>query len=114
MRKYSGIPELLEEYMDENGAGEQWICVRELCERFGLKRYEYNTVSGFLRRLESGPYREYPFIVLRIVRIERSLPSDPPKHRYLVKRRFVPALVPDSKDQAREKVRCKANNNQPA
>jgi len=87
MRKYSGIPEILEQYMEESGTGERWITVRELCDRFGLERYEYNTVSGFLRRLESGPFREFPYIVLKIERTKRSSPSDPPKRRYLVKRR---------------------------
>ena len=70
MRKYTGIPELLEQYMEEHGTDERWITVRELCERFGLTRYEANSVSGFLRRLESGPFREFPFIVLRIERTD--------------------------------------------
>ena len=99
MRKYSGIPELLEQYMEENSADERWITVRELCDRFGLTRYEYNTISGFLRRLESGPFREFPFIVLKIERIERTSPSDPPKRRYLVKRRSVSASVPGARGQ---------------
>lgn len=77
MRKYSGIPELLEQYMKESGADERWITVREFCDRFELTRYEYNTVSGFLRRLESGPFREFPYIVLKTERIERSSPSAP-------------------------------------
>ena len=113
LRKYSGIPELLEQYMLENGADEQWITVRELCDRFGLMRYEYNTVSGFLRRLESGSFREFPYIVLRIERIERSSLSDPPKRRYLVRRRAVPVPVPETMDQARAPFRCKAKNGQP-
>lgn len=99
MRKYSGIPELLERYMEENGADERWVTVRELCEWSSLTRYEYNTVSGFLRRLESGPFREFPYIVLRIERIERSSPSDPPKRRYLVRRRSMPVPVPDMRDR---------------
>ena len=113
MRKYSGIPELLEQYMEENGADERWVTVRELCDRFGLTRYEYNTVSGFLRRLESGPFREFPYIVLRIERIERSMPSNPPKRRYLIKRRAMPVPVPDMTNQVRAPARCKAKSSQP-
>jgi hypothetical protein len=112
MRKYPGIPELLEQYMAEKGADERWITVRELCEWSGLTRYEYNTVSGFLRRLESGPFREFPYIVLRIERLERSSPSEPPKRRYLVRRRSVPAPVPDMKVPSRVPARCKANSSQ--
>jgi len=103
MRKYSGIPELLEEYMAENGADERWITVREFCDRFSLARYEYNTVSGFLRRLKSGPFGQFPFIVLKIEQIERNSPSDPLKCRYLVKRRGVPA--PGAGDKGRSRVR---------
>jgi hypothetical protein len=35
------------------------------CDRFGLNRYEYKTVSGFLRRLENGPFREFPYTVIQ-------------------------------------------------
>jgi subtilase family serine protease len=52
MKKYSGIPELLGQYMVENDTNEQWVTVQELRKRFGLTRYQYNTISGFLRRLE--------------------------------------------------------------
>ena len=83
MRKYSGIPELLERYMEENGADERWVTVRELCEWSSLTRYESTRSRDSCRRLESGPFREFPYIVLRIERIERSSPSDPPKRRYL-------------------------------
>ena len=50
MRKYPGIPELLEIYMEENAADEQWVTVQELRDRFSLTRYQSNTVSAFLRR----------------------------------------------------------------
>jgi hypothetical protein len=110
MKKYSGIPELLEQYMVESGSDERWITVRELCDRFGLERYEYNTISGFLRRLESSPFREFPYIVLRIEPIERTLPSDPPKRRYLVRRRSTPVPVPDIIIQAGAPVRCTAKS----
>jgi hypothetical protein len=56
MKKYSGIPELLKRYMEENGADEQWITMQKIRDRFNLTRYQCNTVSEFLRRLEFGPF----------------------------------------------------------
>jgi hypothetical protein len=87
MKKYPGIPELLEQYMKENGTDERWITVNELRDRFCLTRYQCNTVSGFLRRLASGPFNQYPFIVQTIERAEGVNPSDPKKCRYMVKRK---------------------------
>ncbi len=95
MKKYSGIPELLEQYMVENNTDERWVTVHELRKRFGLTRYQYNTVSGFLRRLEFGTFGQCPYIVARIEKVERASLSDPPKCRYLVKRKMItPAHVP--------------------
>ena len=71
MKKYPGIPELLEQYMEENGSDEQWITVNELCDRFSLTRYQSNTVSGFLRRLAFGTFGRFPYVVLKIERSER-------------------------------------------
>jgi hypothetical protein len=90
MNKYSGVPELLEQFMEENGTDERWVTVQELRQRFGLTRYQYNTISGFLRRLEFGSFGQCPYIVLRIEKAERIKPSDPPKCRYLVKRKNIP------------------------
>ena len=69
MKKYSGIPELLEQYMAENGTDERWVTVHELRDRFGLTRYQYNTISGFLRRLEFEAFRQCPYIVLRHAKV---------------------------------------------
>jgi hypothetical protein len=87
MKKYPGIPELLEQYMEENGSNEQWITVNELCDRFSLTRYQSNTVSGFLRRLAFGTFGRFPYVVLKIERSEGMKPSDPKKCRYLVKQK---------------------------
>ncbi len=87
MKKYPGIPELLEQYMKENGTEERWITVNELCDRFSLTRHQCNTVSGFLRRLVAGPYGQFPNIVLKIELTAGKNPSDPKKCRYLVKRK---------------------------
>ena len=92
MRKYPGIPELLEAYMKEQGSSERWVTVQELRDRFGLTRYQCNTVSGFLRRLKFGPFGQFPFIVAKITREEGENPSDPKKCRYLLKLRVHHAL----------------------
>jgi len=87
MRKYDGIPELLEQFMREQNADEQWVTVQELRDRFGLTRYQCNTVSGFLRRLGYGPFGRFPYVVLRIGPVVSARSCDPPKCRYLVKRK---------------------------
>lgn len=85
MGKYKGVPELLEQFMQEQGAEERWITVQEFRDRFGLTRYQCNTVSGFLRRLEFGAFGQYPFTVLKIQRIDGEEQSAPSKCRYFVK-----------------------------
>ena len=113
MKKYSGIPELLEQYMVENGVDERWVTVHELRERFGLDRYQYNTISGFLRRLEFGTFGQCPYIVLRIEKVERVSPSDPPKCRYLVKRKkIVAAHVPEMMHHTSVQARTKADSSE--
>ena len=92
MKKYPGIPELLETYMEETAADERWVTVQELRDRFGLTRYQCNTVSGFLRRLGSGPFGRFPFIVATITRTEGENPSDPKKCRYLLTLRDDPSI----------------------
>ncbi|MHB8163357.1 MAG: hypothetical protein ACYDDV_03290 [Methanoregula sp.] len=109
MNKYSGVPELLDQFMVENGTDERWVTVQELRQRFGLNRYQYNTISGFLRRLEFGPFGQCPYIVLRIEKAERIKPSDPSKSRYLVKRKNlssaeVPGILQHSGMQVRRKA----------
>ncbi|MEN6443786.1 MAG: hypothetical protein ABFC71_08540 [Methanoregula sp.] len=87
MKKYPGVPELLEQYMFDTRRTERWVTVHELRDQFGLTRYQCNTVSGFLRRLEHGPFGQFPFIVAKIERTGGKNPSDPKKCRYLLKRR---------------------------
>jgi hypothetical protein len=87
MRKYPGIPELIEQYMQQNEVDEQWITVHEFRDHFGLTRYQSNTVSAFLRRLHAGPFSRFPFIVAKIAQEAGENPSDPKKYRYLLKLR---------------------------
>ena len=84
MRKYSGVPELLEAYMVENASDERWITAHELRGRFGLTRYQSNTVSAFLRRLRARPFGRFPYIVVKIEHEAGKNPSDPKKCRYLL------------------------------
>ncbi|MCU0630186.1 MAG: hypothetical protein MUF37_03415 [Methanoregulaceae archaeon] len=87
MGRYSGIPELLEQFMNEHETDERWITVHELRDRFNLTRYQCNTVSGFLRRLKFGTFGRFQFIVVTIERVHGANPSDPKNCRYLVKRK---------------------------
>ncbi len=84
MKKYNGIPELLEQFMQAQGSDEQWVTVQELRDRFGLTRYQCNTVSGFLRRLHAGTFGQCPYVVHRIDQAQGYRPNDPPRYRYLV------------------------------
>jgi hypothetical protein len=68
VRKYARIPELLEQFMQEQGTDERWSTVQELRDRVGLTRSRCNTVSGFLRRLEFGSLGPVPSIVMRLER----------------------------------------------
>jgi len=79
VRKYLDMLELLEQFMDEQNADERWVTVKEVRERFALTQYQANTISAFLRRLEFEAFRGFPFVVLRIERIERTTLSDPLK-----------------------------------
>ena len=79
MGRYTGIPELLEQFMDEHETDERWITVHELRDRFNLTRYQCNTVSGFLRRLKFGTFGRFQFIVVTIERVHGANPSDPKK-----------------------------------
>ncbi|MDD1686693.1 hypothetical protein [Methanoregula sp.] len=111
MRKYDGIPELLDQFMAEQDADVRWVTVQELRDCFGLTRYQCNTVSGFLRRLEFGSFGRFPYRVLRIEQVAGCHPSDPQKCRYLVKRKaMVAAAVPGIHYHTGVQVRGKADS----
>ena len=108
-RRYDGIPELLDRFMENQGSRERWVTVQELRDCFGLTRYQCNTVSGFLRRLEFGPFGRFPYCVLRIEQVAGYHPSDPPKCRYLVKRKsMATADIPGMIHPAGSPTRCRA------
>jgi len=110
LRRYDGIPELLDRFMEEQGTRERWVTVQELRDCFGLTRYQCNTVSGFLRRLEFGPFGRFPYRVLRIEQVAACHPSDPPKCRYLVKRKaMATAEIPGPIHPAVNPAWCRAD-----
>jgi hypothetical protein len=82
--KYPGVPEMLEQIMQESGTDKRWITVHEFRDRFHLTRYQCATVSGFLRRIKFQTFGRYPYIVTRVVR--PSTPADHRACRYLVTR----------------------------
>jgi hypothetical protein len=104
MRKYQGIPELLEQFMEDSGSDARRVTVEELRNRFGLTRYQCNTVSGFLRRLEFGAFGRFPYIVVKIEHREQLHPSDPPQCRYLVRQNSRSAS--DTRCENRMPVAC--------
>jgi hypothetical protein len=65
MKKYPGIPELMEQFMDKQGTDERWVTVQEFRGRFDLARNQCTTVSGFLNRLQFGTFGQFPYIVLK-------------------------------------------------
>lgn len=98
MRKYNGIPELLEQFMQAEGSDDRWVTVQELRNRYGLTRYQCNTVSGFLRRLHAGTFGQCPYVVVRVDQVAGHKPGDPPQYRYLVKlRNGIPFAIPGKK-----------------
>jgi hypothetical protein len=84
LKRYQGVPEMLEQFMQESGDCERWVTVHELRDRFQLTRYQCTTVSGFLRRLKFGTFGRCPYIVTRIERPRT--PADNRACRYLVTR----------------------------
>jgi hypothetical protein len=60
MRKYPGLPELPEQVMQKQGAGERAVAVLELRDRFRLIRYQGNTISGFFTGLSPVPSGSSP------------------------------------------------------
>jgi hypothetical protein len=89
MIKYMGIPELLEEYMQESGESQRWVTVREIRDRYALSSNRASTISGFLRRIERGPFFTFPYVVVRIKRSRRPPPDGRRQIRYLIKKREV-------------------------
>ena len=85
--KYPRIPEMLEEYMAGGNASSRWITVEELRDHFLLDRRDWTSISGFLKRIYKRPYRNFPYIVTRFERQEKSGKKTVLVNRYLLKRR---------------------------
>jgi hypothetical protein len=89
MVKYVGIPELLEKYMQESGESQRWVTVREIRDRYAVSPNRASAISGFLRRIERGPFFTFPYVVVRVEHSRRPLPDGRRQIRYLVKKREV-------------------------
>jgi hypothetical protein len=89
MVKYMGIPELLEKYMQESEESQRWVTVREIRDRYALAPNRASTISGFLRRIERGPFFTFPYVVVRVEHSRRPPPDGRRQIRYLVKKREV-------------------------
>jgi hypothetical protein len=87
MVKYAEVPDLLARYMEEHEDKPQWVTVKDIRKRFNLGREWSSPLSGFLHRIETGPFFSYPFIVVRSEREEGSTRSNGVVLRYLVRKR---------------------------
>ncbi len=85
--RFNELPDLLEQYMEENAADERWVTVQEFRDHFNLTGKNGLIIAAFLRRLMYKPLFEFPFIVHRVERIKAQYPSQITPNRYLVKRR---------------------------
>jgi hypothetical protein len=87
MVKYVEGPELLARYMEEQEDKPQWVTVKDIRKRFNLGREWSSPLSGFLHRIETGPFFSYPFIVVRSERMKDTTQTTGLVLRYLVRRR---------------------------
>lgn len=87
MAKYVEVPELLARYMEEQGDKPQWVTVKDIRSRFDLGREWSSPLSGFLHRIEIGPFFSYPFVVVRSEREGGSKQSKGMVLRYLIQKR---------------------------
>lgn len=87
MDNHLSIPELLEQYMEAGGDREQWITVKDLRTFFHLDDTASPPISGFLRRINHGPFSSCPYRVSRIEKLIVDTPHPRMIKRYLVTRR---------------------------
>jgi hypothetical protein len=81
------IPELLEQYMEAGGDKEQWITVRDFRTFFQLDDSASPPISGFLRRINHGPFSSCQYRVIRIEKLIVDTPHPRMIKRYLITRR---------------------------
>lgn len=84
------VPELLEQYMEAQGASEQWVTVREIRRFFDLDETTGPAFSGFLQRIYHGSFFCCRY---KVVRMEKFRDTTPPYRlikKYLVQERPMP------------------------
>ncbi|MEN6443800.1 MAG: hypothetical protein WC391_03890 [Methanoregula sp.] len=93
------IPELLEQYMETGGNKEQWITVNDLRTFFHLDDTASPAISGFLRRINHGPFFTCQYRVIRIEKMIIDTPHPRMIKRYLIARRPGSAKKEDTGSQ---------------
>lgn len=80
------ILDLLEQYIEMRGGGEQWLTVQEFRLHFRMERNSIHLISGILHRIYRNPMF---FSSCRVIRIEKIRdPAQPYRmvSRYLVRK----------------------------
>ena len=85
--RFNELPDLLEQYMEENGSDERWVTVQEF-RRFNLTGENRHIIAAFLCGLMYKQiFLNFPSLFHRVERIKSLYRSQITPNRYLVKRR---------------------------
>jgi hypothetical protein len=80
------ILDLLEQYIEMQGGGEQWLTVQEFRRHFGIGRNNTHLVSGILWRIYKNPMFSSSCRVIRIEKIRDPVQPYRTVSRYLVRK----------------------------
>lgn len=89
MNNRLSVPDLLEQFMSAAGDKEQWITVKDIRTYFHLDDSASPQISGFLRRINHGPFSSCQYRVSRIEKMIVDTPHPRMIKRYLITRRPV-------------------------
>lgn len=103
MTRHPEFPELLERYMEDSGRSEQWITVQEIRTYFHIGESEGPAISGFLSKINHGPFVSCRYRVARMEKFRDTMPPYRIIKKYLVQKRPVQRTrhVPDLKESVR-------------
>jgi hypothetical protein len=87
MTRHPDIPEMLDQYMEVSGGSDQWITVKDLRTFFQLDDSASPPISGFLQRINHGPFLTCQYRVTRIEKMIVDIPHPRMIKRYLITRR---------------------------
>jgi len=81
MTSHPAILDLLEQYIEMQGGGEQWLTVQEFRTHYRMEKNSSREISGILQRIYRNPMFFSP---CRVIRIEKT--KDPVQpHRTVMK-----------------------------